>query len=167
MYHNAADALTVLQCISAGEEDFPDTIIQLLHGMASAVPEVKVAGEVHGFGSGSPLPVVPAVVGTVEAVEHMAVGKFPKGLAFLQNALSGVFEVRHPQLQVALKGLQHGIIFQNFQAHKVSVLSKYEWVFMGRFMLLFYCEKPYSSSMIQSCSETLRIFNICCGRRKK
>ena len=131
MYHDAADALTVLQCVPAGEENFPHAIIQLLHGVASAVPEVEVAGEVHGFSGGGPLAIVPAVVGAVEAVEHVAVGEFPEGLALLQKALSGIFKVAHPQLQVALKGLQHGIIFQNLQGHKISILSKNESFIMG------------------------------------
>ena len=125
------DALTVFQGILAGEEDFPDAVVLLLHGVASAVPEVEVAGEVHGFSGGSPLPVVPAVVGLMEAVEHMAVGEFPEGLTVFQDALSGVFQIGHPQLQIACVGLQNRIIFQNLQAHKISILSKCESFIMG------------------------------------
>ena len=73
--HNGHDLLAVLQRIGAGKEQLKQTVFAPGHGVGMAVPAAKITGEVHGFGSGGPLPVDPAALGFVEAVKNMAVGK--------------------------------------------------------------------------------------------
>ena len=82
--------------------------------MSSAIPEVEITGQIHLLGSGCPLTEVPAVVGAVEAVEHMTVGKLLQRFAFLQNALSGVFQIAHTLFQVTSERCQTLIIFNDF-----------------------------------------------------
>ena len=117
MYHDTADSLTVLQCVLAGQEDFPHAVADCLQRMASAVPEVKITGQIHGLCSRCPFPVIPAIIGTVKTVKHVAVCEFLQGLAVLQNALSGVFQIVHTRFQIAPEGCQTLIIVNDFQIH--------------------------------------------------
>ena len=138
MYHDAADPLAVLQSVPAGQKDLPHAAVQLLHGMASAIPEVEITGQVHGLGSRCPLPVVPAVLRAVEAEEHMPVGKLLECLSVLQNALSGIFQIPHTLLQITPEGDEAAVIFQNFQIHMRHPFKK-SWV--GTRGVYMYCTR--------------------------
>ena len=77
----------------------------------------EVTGEEHRLGGGSPLAVVPAVLGPVEAEEPVAVGEICQGAVLAHQGISGPLIVFHPQFQVGLEILQLRIKFGDIEFH--------------------------------------------------
>ena len=84
LYHGF-DPAALPQGIVTGQEQLPVSVIQLFQRMGGLVPAVEFAFQIELIGGRSPLPIVPAPIGVMEAIIIVGVGKVVQGLVFSQN----------------------------------------------------------------------------------
>ena len=117
MDHHSLDSLSLLQRISAGQEDLKYTVFLLFHFMAGGIPTVKVTGEVHLLRRRRPLPVIPAVIRLMEAVEQMGIGKVRKRIAVFEKLFFLLFKTLQPQVELFLERSKILIVLYDLMLH--------------------------------------------------
>ena len=98
--------LAMAQGVVPGQLDLPSAVFQPGQGMALPIPAVKVADQMQGVRPRRPLPVYPAILGTMEAVVQVAGGHRRKVSLAAQKYPPDLGEAVHAQLNILLKGRQ-------------------------------------------------------------
>ena len=110
--HHGLDPAAFPKRVVALQIQLPVAVFQLLQGMAGLVPVVEIAGQVELMGAGRPFAVVPAALHVMKAEIAVGIGKIIQPPVVNQLFLRGLIEL-HAQLDIAGKGLELGIEFQN------------------------------------------------------